>query len=271
MLEGTTRSRVRPGWSIVALVAFLGAAPHVLPAQDVIGGIPDGVCYQVNGDGYIVSMSGPSDTSRVPIGTLSTLVAGDSIVVLSGTITVLDFRTGQRSVFGQGTRYRIPAAGNQDRTGWRVTKERLTQLFSGPEPPSPELGATRGVDAALWPDGDVEFGPDVPIDFQWWGLTAPLSAIRLDSGDERIELPLSEDALASGRLAWQLERKPSGPVVWYLLDADHEPLLQGRCRILPGEQAAAKRARYRAEARGDQIPPELEAVLRALADRSFLW
>lgn len=270
MLERTNPSKGRQWWPAIALAGVLYASPSTILAEGAANQIPDGVCYLVDGAGYIVSARGESDTLKVPIGALSVLSGGDSIVVLTGTIAVLDFRTGQRSVFGQGTRHKMPKGGYHDE-GWKVTKERLTQLFSGPEPPGPEPGTTRDAETALWPDGDVEFGPDVPVDFQWWGVSTPLSAIQIRFGDQQIELPLSASQLSAGRLTWGLDKKPSGSVDWCLLDTDGEPLLKGRFNVLTSEQADEKRAMYRAQARGDVIPLELEAVLRALADRSFLW
>ncbi len=254
-------------------LATLMTVPETTRSEEKLEEFPDGVCYPVNGSAFIVPISSESRTDRVPVGPFTALVEGDSLVVEKGTITFIDFRNGQRSVFGAGTAYRIPRVVDPDRPKiWGEMKKRLRDVFRGAAPHGRESGATRDPEPSLWPDGGVEFAPDVPIVLTWSGVTTKLSIIRINAGDFRVDLPPPSPTSNSGEIDWVPGDKAFGPVEWSLLDVDGEPLLTGRFEVLTLQQAEEKRKMYRARAAGDHaVSQEMGAILRALADRSYLW
>ncbi len=267
----------RPGRSAITAVvgacALFGAlvlAPETAVGQQAHQEFPDGVCFPVNGSGYIVSASSKSRTDRVPIGPFSAVFEGDSLVIEEGTVTFIDFRDRQRSVFGKDTRHRIPHVVDPNApTRWEEMKQRLTEIFRDRH--GYETSASREGALKVWPDDGVEFAPDVPIILTWSADTTA-SAIQVRTEKGQSEIPISESVATRREIAWTPSEVPSGSVQWSLLDADGEPLLTGRFNVLTAKQADEKREMYRAQAAGDgSMSSELGAVLRALADRSYLW
>ena len=257
-------------WRLLLALSLLAALSSAAGATEAGELFPDGVCYPVNGTGYILPRAHAADTVRV--GALSPLVEGDVLVVETGTITFLDFRDGQSSVFGENTKFIVPAVIDRNRpTAWEALKERLARLFRDAERSRLEEGASRSGECGVWPDGGVEFAPEVPIALEWWGVADKPSAIQLRCGGKRSTLALPEAVVPAGSLPWGLADRASGPVEWCLLDANGEPYLCGRFALLTAQEADRRRAAYLSQAEGDPMPRELAAVLRALADRTYLW
>lgn len=233
--------------------------------------LPDGVCYPVQGSGFILNGQEQGDTLR--IGPLTPVYGGNLLVVESGSITFLDFRNGQSSVLGPGSRHIVPKGViDPDRpTAWAELKERLRRLFRDAQRSTLEEGASRSETTGIWPDEGAVFAPDVPLALEWWGITDSLTAIRIrGAGDERT-IPLTAAARLEGRLAFASGDWVPGEIAWCLLDAHGEPHLCGHFTLLSAAAAELRRAQYIEQAVGDAMPRELAAALRALADRTYLW
>lgn len=243
------------------------AAP---PTEGSTTEIPDGVCYPVNGSGFIYRVAASGDMEKLPIGPFSAIFEGDSLVIDSGTITVLDFRNRQRSDFGVHSKYKIPHVIDLNAPKqWEEIKRRLREVFR--DPSGYETSASRAGVLKLWPDDGVEFAPDVPITFTWSADTT-VTAIRIESSNGRTEQPVSESDAAAREVAWRPAVMPSGAVVWSILDSDGEPLLTGTFKVLTPTQAEEKRKMYRSQSTGrGSMSIDLEAAMRALADRVYLW
>ena len=247
----------------VAVVAASASERRSSPA-------PDGVCYPVNGTGYMVTHA---DGLKIPIGTLSPLVEGDSLVVMSGTITFVDFRTRQSPVYGVGTRLQIPPVKKPKRPSWwKRLEDHIVRSLSGPEL-GRIGGSVRGGKTAFWPDS-AWFAPDVAIVFQWRGVRPAPAVLRVYAGSDTTEYYVSQGPKAHGVFAWRPETPiPAGPVAWVLLDADREVLGGGHMVILTTEIAEAERERFRSAAIKLDEPELLDLMTAVLAhaDRAYLW
>ncbi|MFH1277198.1 MAG: hypothetical protein ABIK65_02305 [Candidatus Eisenbacteria bacterium] len=260
--------------SSVALFLIIAAAPHSTSGDGDGPPTPDGVCYPVNGTGYIITYTDEmaKEGLKIPIGTLSPLVEGDSLIVEAGTITFLDFRNGQSSIFGKGTRLKIPSVIDPAQPSWW---ERLEdQVVRGlTEPERKRLGGSvRRGQAAFWPDGG-RFAPDVPIVFEWWRVRPAPATLRIEAGGEVTDLKVMQEKPGSGAFAWQSAGPAlSGTVSWSLIDGDGDPLGGGEFAILTAQEAEGERQRFHdaAEAIG-VMPPDLAAAVLAAADRAYLW
>lgn len=236
--------------------------------------IPDCVCFPVDGTGYIVTYGDAMAKNglRIPVGTLSPLMEGDSLVVESGTITVFDFRNGSSSQYGENSRFVIPAVIDPTLPG---RLERLADAIKRTlnQPQRNRIGGSvRGARAAFWPDGG-RFAPELPIVFEWWRVRPAPARILVQAGDRAEDLEVNQAAPGSGALTWSHEWADlSGPVTWTLLDDDGESLGGGEFTVLTPEQAEAERARFEeAAASIDVIPRSLAASVLAAADGAFLW
>ncbi len=261
--------------SCVALALGLGASvlcTSGLRAQEPA--IPDGVCYPVNGTGYIVTYSDAlaKDGLKIPIGTLTPLLQGDSLVVETGTITFMDFRNGQSAVFGQGSRLVIPMVVDPDRPSWWQRLEaQVARSLSDPERKRIG-GSVRGGQAVFWPDGG-RFAMDIPIVFEWWRVRPAPVLLRIQVGDLETELTVAQDKPGSGALAWKpSDSDPSGAAVWMLVDRDGDVLGGGAFELLTKETADAERMRFTEAAKSvDAIQPGLAAAVLAASERLYLW
>lgn len=232
---------------------------------------PDGVCYPVNGAGYTVTRVGGL---KIPIGTLSPLVEGDSLVVEHGTITFLDFRTGQSPVYGAGTRLVIPFVKRPDPpVWWKRLEEIVIHSLSGPELVRIGGSVRDGSTRAFWPDS-ARFAPDVPFVFEWSGVHPPPAALRICVGADTTQVEVAAEPSGRGVRVWALSTPPpAGTIRWLLLDADGATLGGGQFVILTPEAAQAEKERYldaaaRLEGQG---PIDLSAAVLAEADRTYLW
>jgi hypothetical protein len=260
-------------WSLTLLLALI-VTPCAAPTAAGGPPTPDGVCCPVNGTGYIVTYT---DTLRqeglkIPIATLSPLVEGDSLVVKTGTVTFIDFRNGQSSIFGAGTRLRIPAVIDPKRPSWwEHLEDLLVRSMSDPER-NRMGGAVRGGRTAFWPEHG-RFAPEVPIVFEWWRVRPAPVVLQICIGEDVTELALSRGEPGSDAVAWRpADPATSGRVSWYLLDEEGERIGGGEFVILTKEEAENERRRFRkAAAEIEVIPQELAAAVLAAADRVFLW
>lgn len=258
----------------VILLLTLVMASDLASAGEEGPPTPDGVCCPVNGTGYLVTYADGMRKGglKIPIGTLSPLVEGDSLVVKTGTITFMDFRNGQSSVYGAGTRLKIPAVIDPKRPSWWGRFEDLVvRSMSGPER-NRMGGSVRGGQAAFWPEHG-RFAPEVPIVFEWWRVRPAPVILQICVGEGVTELGLSRRAPASDAVAWQPpDSLVSGKVSWYLLDGDGDRIGGGEFVILTKEEAEKERQRFRkAAAAIEIIPQDLAAAVLAAADKVFLW
>ena len=265
--------RLHSPWLFIPLLIVLMA-----PAATRAGGegppTPDGVCCPVQGTGYIVTYTDQlrKEGLKVPIVTLSPLVEGDSLVVETGTITFMDFRNGQSSVYGAGTRLKIPAVIDPQRPSWWEHLEDFV-VRSMSEPERNRLGGSvRGGQAAFWPEGG-RFAPELPIVFEWWRVRRAPVALRICAGDDATELDVSRKKPVSDAVAWRRsDAVVSGKVLWYLLDSKRDTIGSGEFVILTKEEAEKERQRFRqAAAAIGVIPQDLAAAVLAAADKAFLW
>lgn len=250
----------------LAVVQVSAAAPGEGSSPE----IPDGVCYPVNGSGFIYRASGSGDLDKLPIGPFSAIFEGDSLVIEAGTVTVIDFRNRQRSDYGKDTRFKIPYVIDPNAPKqWEEIKRRLREVFR--DRIDYETSASRAGVLKLWPDEGVEFAPDVPITLTW-SVDTTATAIQIVSSNGRKKQDILASEVAKREVAWHPDVMPSGEVSWAILDADGEPILTGEFKVLTPAQADEKRKMYRAQATGSgSMPLDLEAAMRALADRAYLW
>jgi hypothetical protein len=248
----------------VMAVAGSPAGPRSSPA-------PDGVCYPVNGTGYIVTHVGGL---KIPVGTLSPLVEGDSLVVLQGTVTFLDFRTRQSPVYGAGTRLTIPFVKRPDPPAWwKRLEEIVVQSLSGPELERIGGSVRDGGARTFWPDS-ARFAPQVPVVFEWSGVRPAPTTLRICVGTDTTKLEVTAGPSGRGVQLWKLPAPaPEGTITWTLVDSDGESLGGGQFVILAEAAAEAERQRFlqaagRLEGKG---PVGLSAAVLAEADRAYLW
>jgi hypothetical protein len=213
------------------------------------------------------------DGLKIPIGTLSPLIEGDSLVVETGTITFVDFRTGQSPVYGAGTRLMIPPVKRPERPPWwKRFEDYLVRSLSKPELDRVGGSVRRG-SPAFWPDS-ARFAPDVPVVFQWSGVGPPPAVLRICASGDTTECSLSPVVPHQGVLAWpQLVPIPTGAVAWDLLDAKRESLGGGCFLILTAEAAETERQRFH-RAAIEMLGAEQESLMAAVlaeADRACLW
>lgn len=265
-----------PPMGVRLLVALLWLLAGSSSAAQAGPPIPDGVCYPVKGTGYAVTRAdGRTGEIRIPIGTLSPLVEGDSLVVETGTITFLDFRNGQSSVYGAGTRLTIPAVIDPHHPSWW---ERLVDLIvrSMSEPERSRIdrisGSVRHGRPAFWPEGG-RFAPEVPIVFKWWRVHPAPARLRIHAGRTVTELEISGERTDTGALAWKPATAPSpGTVSWLLLDQEGNSTDGGEFVILTAKEAESQRQRFRKAAGSiDAMPKDLAAAVMAAADSAYLW
>jgi len=264
-------SRIRipaSGYFFLALVALAQIIPHEpRGAQRRTTAAPDGVCYPVNGTGYVVNRAAGL---RVPVGTLSPLVEGDSLIVESGTITFCDFRTGQHLVYGTGTRLTVPPVRRpKPPPWWKLLEDHVIRSLSDPE--SRQMGGSvRGGGPVFWPQ-DARIAPDVAVVFQWEGLRLEPAALRIEAASDTILVPLTSATAVGHR--WVPARPVApGSVSWCLLDAAGNLLGGGEFEVLSLEAAAAERERFLvAAATVGGASPGLAAVVLAKADHAYLW
>ncbi len=263
-----------PSLGLLTLQLMFACAAVAAPAGDKGPPMPDGVCCPVNGTGYIVTYSDElrKEGLKIPVGTLSPLLEGDSLVVETGTITFMDFRDGQSSVYGAGTRLKVPAVIDPKRPSWWGRLEDfVVRGMSGPER-NRLAGSVRSGQAAVWPDGG-RFAPEVPIVFEWWRVRPAPAFLRIRIGEDVAELDVSRKKPGSDAVAWQRSNPSvSGTVAWCLLDDRRESIVGGEFVILTKEDAELERRRFReAAAAIEVIPQDLAAAVLAAADRAFLW
>ena len=256
---------------VLLLLAVSAGSADPSPCRRESSPAPDGVCYPVNGTGYMVTCG---DNVRMPIGTLSPLIAGDSLVVESGTITFVDFRTGMSPIYGAGTRLAIPPSIPPKPPCWW---NRLEEYFIRgiKEPQRNRIGGSvrDGGSLAFWPDGG-RFAPEVPVVLEWSGVNREPVFLRICTDRDTTECAVSRTAWPQGALAWHLPTPvPTGTVAWALFDAARDRLGGGRFVVLTSEAAEAERRRFRdAAARVvDAQQSDMAAAVLAAADHAYLW
>jgi hypothetical protein len=231
-------------------------------------GQPEALCFPVEGTGYIVSKG-----VQMPVAALSPLVGGDSLVVLTGTITVVDFRTGQKPQYGAGTRLVLDRRPKPKPPAWY--KLLAEYVARGMSPPTRLrlAGSVRGGVSALWPDS-VRFGPGVPIVFEWRGFQSAPTAVSIVWAADSVEHPVQSDEDGSGTCPWG-EAALAGPGFyrWSLRDGAGKRVGGGVFEILAPEVAEADRQRFLEQAGRDAGPAtaEFAAAVRASAARLKLW
>jgi hypothetical protein len=255
---------------LLSLAADIPSASSAASKDTRSSAAPDGVCCPVNGTGYMVT---GADGIKIPLGTLSPLIEGDSLVVQTGTITFVDFRTGQNAIYGEGTRIRIQHADSAKRPSWwKRLEDHIVRGLS-----EPELdrigGSVRGVEPMFWPDS-ARFAPGIPIVFEWRGARPAPAVLRIVSATDTTEYDLPPGTAVHGAFAWKPARPvPAGTVAWTLLDGDRERLGSGMFFVLTAAEAEAERARYRsaADELGGDAPREISAAILAESDHVYLW
>lgn len=228
-----------------------------------------GVCYPVDGTGYIVSNLG---YGKVPIGSLSPLLECDSLVVESGTITFMDFRNGKSRAYESGTRTKIPIIRKPKRPPWyKEFQDHLARSFHGPEGDR-IAGSVRAGSRAFWPD-TARYAPGVPVPFDWVGVDQEPESLRIVVGVNVKVIPVERGEPDRGTQLWTAPSGLSGKAVWTLLSRDRRDLGGGEFEILTLQAAEAERERFHSAAR-DSLPESMwDFAARVLAkeDRAYLW
>jgi hypothetical protein len=234
-------------------------------------GRPDGVCVPVHGEGVL-----KSSHHRFEIGNLTPVYRGDSVFVTRGSITLVDFRIGDRSTGRAGQVLTLDAREVRGgKTAWERFKELLAKRLSGPERRRNPSGSTRNgqppLPRVLWPDGETH-AADVAVVLQWDGVEPPPVKLRVRSGarDTTIALPGAE---ATGARRLDSGDMQVGRVVWQLLDPAGAAIAEARFDVLAAPAAEQLRQEYRRRAKSAPrgVDPDLEAALMAAGDRKYLW
>jgi hypothetical protein len=228
-----------------------------------------GVCYPVEGTGYVVPCM---DGIPIPVGPLSPLVEGDSLVVETGRVTFMDFRSGETLVHAAGSRVVVQKVEREKRpTWWDNLKEQIASSLNGLEEDRTGGSVRKGM-PFFWPDSN-RFAPGVPIPFEWANVPA-VSALRIFSGADTIEIDVSRESPEHGIHVWKPPAdSPPGHLRWTVLDEEGVPLGGGRLAILTPEVAEAERQRLLAEAEAE-VGPALQmfaARVFAEAEGAYLW
>lgn len=261
---------LRPWVCLVAAMLTLHATVATSGAKSKRVSGPAGVCFPVQGTGYTISRV---DNLRIPLGTLSPLVAGDSLVVLTGSITFVDFRTGESAIYGAGTRLTVATGSRPKPPSWvKRLEDHIMRSLHGPERDR-VVGSVRGGECACWPDS-ARFAPGVPVVLEWAGVAPPPAVLRISTAADTTEVPLGEDEPAQGVWTWKPENPVTpGEVVWDLLDSRGERLGGGRFDVLTPAAAEQERRRFLRLA-SELFEAEvvgLSSSVLAEADRAYLW
>jgi hypothetical protein len=255
-----------------ALFSCLALAAGLARAQDPEDSFgPAGVCYPVEGEGYMVPQDEPL---RIPIGTLSPLYTGDSLVVLSGSITFYDFRTGEQPTFGGGTRMVIPPVFVQARPSWwDRLRDRIFAGLNDPELTRVSVSVRDPSMPAFWPDS-ARIAPDLSITFQWSGVNPPPAALWVLAGPDTLGYPVAPSVDGHGVFVRPAEKplRP-GAAKWVLLGEGNVMLAERGFVVLTPAEAESERRRFLQAAETTDGPesPGFRAAVLAKSERTFLW
>ncbi len=230
---------------------------------------PAGVCYPVNGSGYTFSSV---DQVRVPIGALSPLAEGDSLVVLTGTIGFMDFRSGLNPVYGLGTRMTVPPGNHPRPPNWvGYLRDHIKKSLHGPELIRVS-GAVRASDRIWCPDS-ARFAPGVNVTFEWAQVGPPPVLGRIVCAGDTTTFHPDVQHPEQGLHVWNPPAGTSGPATLELLNSKQQRVAGGRFELLTPAAASAARDEYRKAVPGD-VPAEfidLASGTIARANRDYLW
>jgi hypothetical protein len=259
--------------SLLAVLVLLSASS--LHAGDRKGGSNASrgavaICYPVAGTGRILGQG-----ACTPLGSLSPLFEGDTVIVQAGEVGVLDMRSGQRHQLKPAVPFIVKRIKERvEESHWDRLREALMAMA---HPDYRRKGAfVRSGESCLWPD-DVRFAQDVPIRFQWCGVRPEPRTLQIIlDGRDTTRIALDAEAIAMSALEWPAQLPVrAGRVRWTLLAADGQRLDERnkRFEILTTAAADSLRAFYTGTARADAFGPEgaLGAALLAAEKRLYLW
>jgi hypothetical protein len=237
---------------------------------DLLGEGPIGVCYPVAGTGHIFGRA-----SCTPIGPLSPVFEGDTVVVRQGHVTLVDVRSGERKQLASQESYVLRGGKPTNVRGpWARLGQALNEVLRGPDLRKTG-GSVRSVGGScFWPDS-ARFAEGVPVTFQWCNVHTEPTVLRLTwAGGATNRTPLTGRAIGISGMEWPSGvPKHPGRVRWSLLDADGNVLGGGRFEILSPADADSARARFDRAARGNGFDTELGlgAALLAAKEHFYLW
>lgn len=237
---------------------------------------PVAVCYPVAGTGRILGRS-----TCTPIGALSPVFEGDTVLVQQGQVTLVDVRSGARRQIAAHDAFVVPRTrGRVERGHWERLRELLADCLRGPGLHG-EGGSVRGEAACFWPDtvrsaDDLpRFAAGVPLNFEWCGSRLAPRTLRISwSRSDTVRVELDAASIAMSGVEWPAGvPKREGRARWSLLDAEGHRLGGGRFEILSDAAADAARARFNDAARTVRFEAEatLGAALLAAAEHYYLW
>lgn len=237
---------------------------------DLQGQGPVGVCYPVAGTGHIFGR-----TSCTPIGPLSPVFEGDTVVVQQGHVTLVDVRSGERKQLASQESYVLKGAKPTTSRGpWNRLGQALNEVLRGPDLRKTG-GSVRAVGGScFWPDS-ARFAEGVPVTLQWCNVHPEPKVLRLTwIGGTTTRVPLSDRSIEISGMEWPSGvSKHPGRVRWSLLDAEGNVLGGGRFEILSPAGADSARARFDLAARENGFDTELGlgAALLAAKEHFYLW
>ncbi len=201
------------------------------------------------------------------------LMAGDTVIVESGSVTIVDLRSNQEQRLGAGSKFVMPRSmAVSDASLYEKLVKTFREAFREPEQIA--IGAARGGDPGLVvsPNG-ARFSPDAHINFQW-KPTSILPAVFRLRGPKDGETPLEyRRENPPNPMLWPNDvRRIPGEYIWEILGRDYGAVLaSARFEVLSETAAAEKRAHYERQAAGlFPTQRELGAELLAAKDGYFL-
>lgn len=227
---------------------------------------PVGVLRSVEGTAYIVSTTG-----RRPAEPLIAVTAGDTIIVESGKVVVVDVRSGDQHELAAGRKFVFPqSVPNPEPSLWPRISAALAKIRR--EPDHTVLGAARpGPSMRMWPD-DVRFAPNAYVKFQWEGKVL-VKIFRLfgpqgEGSPTRYQL---KDPPNSVTWPKEIPRR-AGRYTWEVRGSEGRPIGSREFEILSDTETAAKHAYYMRKAKPffPAKQQELGAELLAAGDGYFL-
>lgn len=260
-------------WTAIALLAGALAVGRSFAKGDDSAGSQEraaaAICYPVAGTGHILGRD------CRPIGPLSPVYEGDTVVVHQGNVTVVDMRSGERRPLAAQQSYVIKRIRKPTSHGpWNRLREALNDAILHGHGARATGGSVRGGESCFYPDS-ARFAEGVPVNFQWCGVRPAPHMLRLvwAQGDT-VRATLDDRAVGMSAMVWPAGvEKRVGRVRWALLDAQGKRLGGGTFEILDDTAAKAARERFEsaASATGFDRETGLGAALLAASEHFYLW
>jgi len=221
--------------------------------------------------------------SRYPASPVGAIMAGDTITVETGQVTVFDLRSQKRYALGAPSVFPMPLSQELPKLGLSEKWDIFWRTVRRPRSCTAGVRSAGGI-PDCWPNGEI-FAITSTILFDW-GLPkdfvgTPVWRSRRqgrqivffsEDGDTNIFSLTEQDTLGVKRCPPDLLKVP-GIMNWYLVDDQGTGICGGSFTILSRAATETARKHY-LELASPDFPDSLQTVgasLLAAADRKFIW